>query len=254
MVTATPKISTQIANKILSEAIIYPDSDGKPMSDNTLQFYWIQFLEQNLEWCFAADPDVFVIGDLLWYPVEGNNKIRQAPDVMVIFGRPKDYRGSYQQWKEDNIAPQVAFEILSPGNSPKEMSQKHLFYSMYGVEEYYLYNPARNTLQGWLRSQGNLEKIETLENWVSPRLGIRFDPSTTPLSLYLPNGEPFIDFIESQRQAQKAQLKAQKAQLKARKAQLKAQKAQLQTQEERDRADRLAQRLRELGINPDEVS
>ncbi|EAM49910.1 conserved hypothetical protein [Crocosphaera watsonii WH 8501] len=29
---------------------------------------------------------------------------------MVVFCRPKEERGSYQQWKEDNIAPQVVFE------------------------------------------------------------------------------------------------------------------------------------------------
>ncbi len=40
-----------------------------------------------------------------------------APDVMVVFGRPKGRRGSYKQWQEDNIAPQVVFAILSPSNS-----------------------------------------------------------------------------------------------------------------------------------------
>jgi len=66
--------------------------------------------------------NVFVAGDLLWYPIEGNNKTRLAPDVMVAFGRPKGdspeatlcERGSYQQWNEDNIAPQVTFKVLSP--------------------------------------------------------------------------------------------------------------------------------------------
>ena len=36
---------------------------------------------------------------------------------MVVFGRPKGRRGSYRQWEEDNIPPQVVFEILSPGNN-----------------------------------------------------------------------------------------------------------------------------------------
>jgi Uma2 family endonuclease len=57
---------------------------------------------------------LFVAGDLLWYPVEGDNKLRQAPDVMVVFGRPKGDRGSYKPWEEDNIPPQVVFEILLP--------------------------------------------------------------------------------------------------------------------------------------------
>jgi Uma2 family endonuclease len=63
--------------------IVYPDSDGKPMADNTRQFRWITTIKANLDWLFANDADVFVGGDLLWYPVEGDNKTRQAPDVMV---------------------------------------------------------------------------------------------------------------------------------------------------------------------------
>ncbi|MGI0493862.1 hypothetical protein ACN4EG_18930 [Alkalinema pantanalense CENA528] len=54
--------------------IHYPDSDGQPMADNTLQFQWIVTIKENLELLFANDANVFVAGDLLWYPVEGNNK------------------------------------------------------------------------------------------------------------------------------------------------------------------------------------
>lgn len=88
-----------------SEEIIYPDSDGQPMADNTKQFRWIVTVKENLENLFTTESNVFVAGDLLWYPVQGDNKTRQAPDVMVAFGRPKGDRGSYQQWKEDNIPP-----------------------------------------------------------------------------------------------------------------------------------------------------
>ncbi len=66
------------------------------MSDNTQQFRWIVTIKENLELIYAQNPHVFVAGDLLWYPVEGNNTIRQAPDVMVAIGRPKGDRGSYQ--------------------------------------------------------------------------------------------------------------------------------------------------------------
>ena len=89
-------------------------------------------------------------GDLLWYSVEGNNKLRQAPDVMVVFGVEKGDRGYYQKCQENNIAPQVVFEILSPGNTPKEMNRKLLFYNRYGVEEYYIYDPQKNSFTGWL--------------------------------------------------------------------------------------------------------
>ncbi len=131
--------------------IDYPDSDGQPMADNTLQFQWIVTLKENLELQFSDRADVFVAGDLLWYPVEGSNEIRRAPYVLVALGRPKGKRGSYRQWQEDNITPQVVFEVLSPGNTLAEMALKWQFYDRYGVEEYYLYDPDKNDLTGWQR-------------------------------------------------------------------------------------------------------
>src|SRR3954451_10088857 len=118
-----------------SKAIVYPDSDGLPMSDNTLQFQWITTLVGGLAALFRHDPNVFVAGDLLWYPIEGDNKTRTAPDAMVAFGRPKGYRGSYMQWREGGIAPQVTFEVLSPGNTRAEMDRKRGWYFRLGVEE-----------------------------------------------------------------------------------------------------------------------
>jgi Uma2 family endonuclease len=79
--------------------VFYPDSDGKAMADNTKQFRWIVVIEQNLEVLFGDSPDVFVAGDLLWYPVEGNNALSTAPDTMVVFGRPKKNQLSISRWQ-----------------------------------------------------------------------------------------------------------------------------------------------------------
>jgi Uma2 family endonuclease len=100
--------------------LFYPDSDGKPMADNTVQYRWIVRLVANLKYLFK-EQTVFVAGDLLWYPqqVTVPPAPRQAPDAMVVFGRPPGERGSYKQWEEDNIAPQGVFEILSPSNSAR---------------------------------------------------------------------------------------------------------------------------------------
>lgn len=212
--------------------IIYPDSDGQPMADNTRQFRWIVLIQQNLEAWFANDPNVFVAGDLLWYPVEGDAKIRQAPDAMVVFGRPKGDRGSYQQWREENVAPQVVFEVRSPGNSQTELDKKLLFYERYGVEEYYLYDPDRHDLSGWIRQGERLSPIDPIENWVSPRLAIRFDWSDNKFQLYLPNGVPFTT-LEQERQ----------------RAEQERQRADLAEQ----RAARLAEQLRAMGIDPDQT-
>lgn len=228
-------------------AVIYPDSDGQPMADNTKQFRWIVVIQQNLDWLFADDPNVFVAGDLLWYPVEGDNKIRVAPDAMVVLGRPKGDRGSYKQWVEGNIAPQVVFEILSPGNTKPEMDRKLLFYQRFGVDEYYLYDPDKNSLKGWLRCGENLVAISygegyanaSINNWVSPQLSIRFDMSGDELQIFRPDGQRFLSYNEISQQAQDERQRAEDERQRAEAAELKAQK--------------LADRLRELGIDPDEV-
>ncbi|MBD2178471.1 Uma2 family endonuclease [Pseudanabaena sp. FACHB-1998] len=203
-----------------SQKIIYPDDDGLPMSNNTEQFDWIVTIKENLELLFSKDSNVFVAGDLLWYPVEGNNTIRTAPDAMVVFGRPKGRRGSYMQWVENDIAPQVVFEILSPGNRTSEMAKKLKFYERYGVEEYYLYDPSCIELTGWQRIGEDLEVIDVIDGWVSPRLGIRFDLSGEQLELYFPDGKKFTSLKDVSEQLLK----------------------------EKQRADRLAERLRALGI------
>jgi len=166
------------------------------MADNTKQFDWITLIKFNLDALFAERADVVVFGDLFWYPLEGFDKLRVAPDVMVVFGRPKGHRGSYLQWAEDNLAPQVVFEILSPGNRLAEMAKKLDFYRRYGVEEYYLYDPDRNDLSGWLRKDDQLEAIDELNGWVSPRLGIRFELTDDALKLYYPDGRPFQTFLD----------------------------------------------------------
>jgi hypothetical protein len=107
---------------IASSEIAYPESDGKPMTDNTLQWDWMVKIVGELREVFAGQ-DVFVAGDLLWYPVKGDPKTVAAPDAMVAIGRPPGYRGSYKQWEEAGIAPQVVFEILTPGNSREEMAE-----------------------------------------------------------------------------------------------------------------------------------
>jgi Uma2 family endonuclease len=228
------------------QTIVYPDSDGKPMSDNTLQFRWIVTIKEGNEALFRHDPEVFVAGDLLWYPVEGKPKIRMAPDVLIAFGRPKGYRGSYKQWEEGGIAPQVVFEIQSPGNRYVELDAKFRFYQRYGVEEYYLYNPDRGFLDGWLRMGRRLKRIRKMVGFVSPRLQIRFEPGEGPDNLMIirPDGPSFLTYVQLMEhfEAERQRADAEHQRLEAERQRAEA---------ERQRADRYLAKLRELGIEPE---
>jgi Uma2 family endonuclease len=212
--------------------IEYPDSDGQPMSDNTRQFEWIVTIKKGLEAQFRSEPQVFVGGDLLWYPQEGKPKVRTAPDVMVVFGRPKGYRGSYKQWEEEGIAPRVVFEVFSRGRRQGDAIRMFQFYDKHGVDEFYLYDPESGALEGWLRGTLGLDDIADMNGHISPTLAIRFEPGDGPdnLKIFAPNGRRFLTYVElfEERDAERQRADA-----------------------EHQRAERLAARLREMGEVPD---
>ncbi|NER88845.1 Uma2 family endonuclease [Moorena sp. SIO3A2] len=252
-----------------TDDIFYPESDGKPMADNTLQFELITTIKYGLEVHFKDDPNVFVAGDLLWYPIQGQPKINQAPDVMVVIGRPKGHRRSYKTWVEDNLNPQVTFEIASLTNTIKELEDDKLkFYRTHGVEEYYLYDPNRAKLKGWLRSAEKLEPIPQMLGWVSPRLGITFELVASQLVLYYPNGEPFASYLEISEQREQQRQRAEQAEealeqtqealelerLEKQQASKRAEQAQQALELERIRMKALLEQLRAKGINPDDFN
>ncbi len=222
---------------------LYPESDGQPMAENTLQFRWIVVIKENLEILLRHEPLVFIAGDLLWYPVQGQPTIRRAPDAMVVFGRPRGERRAYLQWEEANIAPQIVFEILSQSNTTSEMDAKLDFYNTYGVAEYYVYDPQTNELSGYLRDTPNddLREIAVMDGWRSPLLGISFDLSGPELQVRYPDGTPFLTPLELAERAERAEAEA------AAQRQRAASEEQRATSEQRraERAEQLASEQRQ---------
>ena len=274
-----------------THTVVYPEADGKPMADNTAQWEWMVKLVGELREQYVGE-NTFIAGDLFWYPVEGNPKIVVAPDALVVFGRPPGYRGSYKQWLEDNIAPHVVFEILSPSNTTEEMDDKLEFYEQHNVQEYYVIDPNQNAVEGYIRRRNRLRNVKTMNGFVSPLLGIRFEEKGGELAIYGPDGRAFqtredrvreiaeelhktsIAFEEERMHAieegQRADLEAQRANAEAIRANAEAARANAEASRadaeaklakveatraiaETTRANFLAAKLRELGIDPDDL-
>jgi Uma2 family endonuclease len=248
--------------------IVYPESDGQPMAENTLQYECIVALQGGLDELRAED---FVGADNFWYPVEGRPDVRTAPDVYVAIGRPKRHRRSYQQWNEDGVAPQVVFEVLSPRNRFEEMRQKFEFYQRYGVQEYYIYNPDSNEWEGYSRDGDRLRPISDMGPWVSPRLGLRFDVRASEMRVLRPDGEPFKTYRElallrreeeARRKEEEARRKEEEARRKEEEARRKEEEARRKEEEARRReaegravaaeaqVEALKAKLRAAGIDP----
>jgi Uma2 family endonuclease len=182
-----------------SAPIVYPSSDGKRMAENTKQARWITVLYGNLLALYRDRADVFVGAYNLWYPVKDDSETRNAPDVYVVFGRPKGDRPSYVQWQEENVPLTVVFEVLSPGNTHEEMVREFHFYEDHGAQEYYVYDPDRNTLDVYVRGKTGSALVQQhpAHGFTSPRMGIRFDlRSGDEMVVYHPNGERFLTFEE----------------------------------------------------------
>jgi Uma2 family endonuclease len=267
-----------IATPTAADFVTYPDSDGKPMAENTVQYRWIVTLQGNIDAMYRDHPDVFVAGDNLIYPVRGIPTICTAPDVYVAFGRPKGDRGSYKVWEEGGVFPQVVFEVLSPNNTHQEMREKRQFYRRHGAEEYYEFDPDTGVIEGWTRDGRRFVDVDDMNGWVSPRLGVRFDTSGDELVLYRPDGARFLTFDELDQLAaserQRADAEAERANAEARRAELerlraiaeqqRAEAATTRAEAEQQRAEaattraeaaeakaaRLLAKLRAAGLDP----
>ncbi len=244
------EMATTMTVAELLTMIEYPDSDGEPIADNTEQFDWLTFIKFGLDEYFKPDPNVFVAGNLLWYPVEGNNKLRCAPDAMVAIGRPKGYRGSYMQWREADIAPQVVFEVMSPGNRAAEMERRIEFFRRYGVEECYLYDPDPSTLTVYRRVGDQFVSERNVVETVSPRLGVRIAIEEGKLAMYGADGVRFRSYFEQAEDRRDAEERAKIQEGLAKLAAQRAADANRRAEAAEARAARLLAKLQAAGIDP----
>jgi Uma2 family endonuclease len=221
----------------LTTEVEFPDSDGKPMAENTRQYEAIVTLKGNIE--AFAPATAFVAGDHLIYVDPTDPTERQAPDVYVAFGRPRGHRGSYMVWDEEGVFPQVIFEVLAPSNTETEMLAKREFYFGHGAEEYYEFDPEAGTWLGFVlnATTGLPEQLANMDGHVSRRLQMRFAFSPMELLVFRPDGSRFLSFQETCDLADEAQQRADEAQQRAKIVQAEN--------------DRLRELLRLAGIDPE---
>ena len=119
----------------------YPESDGKPMAETDLHRDLMTESIETLKEYFAAEPNVYVSGNLFVYYPDGAATKVVAPDVFVIYGVSKKPRRIYVV-EHEGRTPDFVLEIGSLGTYRQDRNKKKAIYAaVLGVKEYYLYVP-----------------------------------------------------------------------------------------------------------------
>ncbi|PNJ95321.1 hypothetical protein CEP15_11905, partial [Cylindrospermopsis raciborskii C07] len=108
----------------------------------------------------------------------------------------------------------------------------------HGVEEYYVYNPDKISLEVSIRENNSFKEIENFTTWTSPRLKITFDMSQDELVIYYPDRSKFLSPVELSNYAEQETQRAERERLLKDQETQRAERERLLKDQETQRAER----------------
>jgi Uma2 family endonuclease len=175
----------------------YPTSDGRPIAETGHHRILMNALIETLEAYYAADPMVYVSGNLLLCYEPGNRRRHISLDVFVVKDVPKHERLNYLVWEEGK-GPDVAFELTSSSTRHEDQDTKyHLYQDVLRVKEYFLFDPFGDymtpPLQGYRLRGGAYQSIRPLRGRLPSKvLGLHLERHGQDLRLYDPVAQQWL--------------------------------------------------------------
>jgi len=258
--------------------IIFPPSDllsDEPPVETERHLWQIFILLASLKWWWRdrfTDPaqqrkDYFAAGNLtIYYSTrQRRSEDLRGPDFFVVLNTDYKERASWMVWAEEGKYPNLIVEILSKTTASTDRGlKKQLYQEVFRTPEYFWFDPFSLEFEGFRLCDGRAyEEIESSEQgWLWSQelelfLGIvgarlRF---LTAEGMVVPTPEEAAQ--QEQRRANLAEGQVQHERQRMQWEQRRADLAEGQVQEEQrranlaeQRAEALAQRLRELGMEP----
>ena len=238
--------------------------DGEPLETNRHRIAMTALI-LSAQWSLARRErsDFFVGGNMFVYysSRQVRNESYRGPDFFAALGVDGTReRQGWVLWEEDGHYPDVIIELVSPTTASADKGpKKDIYEGIFRTPDYFIFDPFEpQSLQGWRLDLGKGYQAldpneqgwlwsETLGLWLGVWEGvIQREPATETcgwLRFYDPEGNlvPLPEERADQAQARADQVEEQLGQERQR------------AEQERQRAERLAELLRERGINPDDI-
>jgi Uma2 family endonuclease len=246
-----------------AEAIFYPSEDGQPLAETYAHLMAIFAILSVLKQYVGAESAQFsrsidrpgtVLSDQFLYYAEGYSDLRVAPDVMVIFNVAGGGRDNYKIWEEGEV-PSIMFEVTSKGTKNEDESFKYLLYEQIGVQEYWQFDPKGEWIPEQLKGYWlDGDRYRPIEDSRSAVLKLRLEVEGMLLCFYREdNGEKLLT-PEELAEVNEALVETNEALAETNEALAETNEvlteAKLAAEME---ADRLREKLRSLGVDPDAV-
>ncbi|MFN7245426.1 MAG: Uma2 family endonuclease [Microcystis sp.] len=257
-------------------------SDEPPL-ESDLHLQQIIILLSCLELLWQEKNDYYASGNLTIYYNEEQLKKRDfcGPDFFVVLDTEKRPRKSWVVWGEQGKYPNVIVEILSDSTANIDRTKKKILYqNTFRTPNYFWFDPNTLEFQGFRLIEGQYQAISANEQgylW-SEELGLYLGIFDRKLRYFTVDGQlvPTPQEAELQQRQAKEQILLEKEQILLEKEQERQAKEQallekeqallekeqeqqakeqalLEKEQERQAKERLAAKLRELGINPQTI-
>jgi len=211
--------------------------EGAELTESRLHHEIIMQLILVIRWIFNGKK-VGVTGNTNFYQTDNPNEPSKSPDIAVVEGfetdpnkledTPSYYVG------EDGPPPMVVFEIASKETWRQDLEDKPAKYQAMGVNEYFVFDP--NTRTFWT---GQWRSYKRLTGWRKDAVSGQYELMDKDT-----DGRLWSEELQSWLVVEGNDL-----QLYTADGQLRLTEAEAKTR----RADRLAEMLRKLGHNPDDL-
>ncbi len=243
---ASPLATAHDDSRLMAgESGVFPTGDfisDEPPLESSLHLQQMLLLISCLEWLWQDRNDYFIAGNLTVYYSDRQLKSEKfrGPDFFVVLGTEKKPRNSWVVWQEGGKYPNLIVELLSDStaNTDRE-TKKAIYQDAFRTPEYFWFDPKTLEFAGFELVDSQYVPIEpTVEGrlW-SKQLQLFLGIQDEQLRYFLPDGALVPTPEES---AKLAQAKMEVAEQEAAIAKAKA--------------EQLAQKLRELGVDPDSLS